>query len=198
MADNQVTLVEKNIAFKIAQQFPAYYREEGHMLVDLVEQYYRFVESESNMGVYNSRRMFEYRDIGTTLAEMIVFYKKKYMADLPNLDEQNTRFVLKNILDLYRRKGSESSVKLFFRLFFAEDIQIRYPSKYMLKPSASVWQEGTYLQLFPNNNEFYNSDETIMATARKRGCRLASCRILTRLASAHCSDAWTASATAVF
>ena len=162
MADNQVTLVEKNIAFKIAQQFPAYYREEGHMLVDLVEQYYRFCEEESNMGVYNSRRLFEYRDIGTTLAEMIVFYKKKYMADLPNLDEQNTRFVIKNILDLYRRKGSESSVKLFFRLFFAEDVNIRYPSKYMLKPSASVWQTGTYLQLFPNNNEFYNSSGTVM------------------------------------
>ena len=79
MADNQVTLVEKNIAFKIAQQFPAIYRENGKELVDMVEQYYRFVESEPNMGVYNTRRMFEYRDVGTTLAEMIVYFKKKFM-----------------------------------------------------------------------------------------------------------------------
>jgi len=67
MADNQVDLVEKNIAFKIAQQFPAHYREFGSELVAMVEHYYKFVESQPNMGVYNTRRMFEYRDLGTTL-----------------------------------------------------------------------------------------------------------------------------------
>ena len=81
MADSSVLLVEKNIAFKIAQQFPAYYREQGSELVSMVEAYYKFVESEPNMGVYNTRRMFEYRDIGTTLAEMLIYFKKKYMAD---------------------------------------------------------------------------------------------------------------------
>ena len=159
MADNQVTLVEKNIAFKIAQQFPAYYREQGAELVDMVEQYYRFVESEPNMGVYNTRRMFEYRDVGTTLAEMLIYFKKKFMADLPPLDDDKTvRFVIKNIMDLYRRKGTESGLILFFRMFYQEDIQIRYPSKYMLKPSDSNWKTGTYLQMYPNNNTFYSSD----------------------------------------
>lgn len=158
MADNTVTLVEKNIAFKIAQQFPAIYRENGKELVDMVEQYYRFVESEPNMGVYNSRRMFEYRDIGTTLASMIVYYKKKYMADLPSLDDDVIKFVIKNIMDLYRRKGTESGILLFFRLFFQEDVYVSYPSKYMFKPSDSNWKTGTYLQMFPNNNNFVAPD----------------------------------------
>ena len=158
MADNQVTLVEKNIAFKIAQQFPAIYRENGKELVDMVEQYYRFVESQPNMGVYNARRMFEYRDIGTTLASMIVFYKKKYMADLPALDDDIVKFVIKNIMDLYRRKGTESGIILFFRLFFQDDVYVSYPSKYMFKPSDSNWKTGTYLQMFPNNNNFLAPD----------------------------------------
>lgn len=158
--NNQVNIIEKNIAFKIAQQFPSYYREEGQELVDLVEQYYRFVESEPNMGVYNTRRIFEYRDIGTTLANMVVFFKNKYMADLPALDDTTIRFVIKNILDLYRRKGTESGIKLFFRMFYQEDVYIKYPSKYMFKPSSSVWKTGVYLQMFPNNNEFYNSSRT--------------------------------------
>ena len=160
MADNQVILVEKNIAFKIAQQFPAYYREEGQELVDLVEQYYRFVETESNMGVYNNRRLFEYRDVGTTLANMIIYFKNKYMSELPYLDDQTTRFVIKNILALYRRKGTESGIKLFFRMFYQEDVDIKYPSQYMFKPSASVWKQGVYLQMYPNNNSFTNSDGT--------------------------------------
>jgi hypothetical protein len=155
MADNQVNLVEKNIAFKIAQQFPAYYREEGKELVDMVEAYYRFVETDSSMGVYNTRRMFEYRDIGTTLASMIVYFKKKYMADLPPIDDDKTvRFVIRNIMDLYRRKGTEAGIILFFRMFYEEDVEIRYPAQYMLKPSASNWKTGVYLQMFPNNNDF--------------------------------------------
>lgn len=155
MADNQVTIVEKNIAFKIAQQFPAYYREEGAELVKMVEHYYRFVETQPNMGVYNNRRLFEYRDIGTTLANMIVFFKKKYMADLPGVDDDQTvRFLIRNIMDLYRRKGTQAGIQLFFRMFYEEDVEIKYPAQYMFKPSDSNWKTGTYLQLFPNNNDF--------------------------------------------
>jgi len=159
MADNQVTLVEKDIAFKIANQFPAYFREQGPELVDMVEQYYRFVESESNMGVYNTRRMFEYRDIGTTLSDMIIFFKKKYMADLPNIEDDKTaRFVIRNIMDLYRRKGTESGIKLFFRMFYEEDVEIKYPAKNMLKPSDSKWRTGAFLQMFSNNGRFFSPD----------------------------------------
>lgn len=161
MADNQVILVEKDISFKIAQQFPAYYREEGAELVSMVEHYYKFVESQPNMGVYNARRLFEYRDVGTTLAEMLIYFKKKFMADLPALDDDAVvRFVIKNIMDLYRRKGTESGLILFFRMFYQEDIKVKYPSRFMFKPSDSNWKTGTYLQMFPNNNEFYSGGTT--------------------------------------
>ena len=158
ISNNQVNLVEKNIAFKIAQQFPAIYREEGQELVQLVVDYYKWQETASDQGIYNSRRLFDYRDIGNTLESMLVFFQKKFMADLPILDDASLRFVVKNILDLYRRKGTESGIQLFFRLFFAEDVQIRYPGKHMLYPSNSNWKTGVYLQLFPNNDTFYVAD----------------------------------------
>jgi len=155
MADNTVNLVEKNIAFSIAQQFPAYYKEHGAELVAMVEHYYKFVESEPNMGVYNTRRMFEYRDIATTLSEMVIYFQKKYMNGLPRIeDDKTTKFVIRNIMDLYRRKGTEAGLTLFFRMFFEADVQISYPAKHMLKPSDSVWQTGVYLQMYPNNNNF--------------------------------------------
>ena len=153
-----MSVTEKNIAFKIAQQFPALYRENGPELVKLVEEYYRFQETQPNQSVYNARRMFEYRDIANTLSSMIVFFQKKFLADLPLLDDATVRFVVKNILDLYRRKGTEAGILLFFRMFYSEDVEIRYPSQYMLKPSDSKWKTGTYLQLFTNNNLFYASD----------------------------------------
>lgn len=156
--------IEKNIAFKIAQQFPAIYRENGPELVKFVEEYYRFLETQPNQSVYNARRMFEYRDIATTLSSMIIFFQKKFLADLPLLDDSTVRFVVKNILDLYRRKGTESGILLFFRMFYQEDVEIKYPAQYMLKSSDSNWKTGTYLQLFPNNNTFYTNDNTMYYT----------------------------------
>ena len=153
--------VEKNIAFKISQQFPAIYRENQNELVQLVTDYYKFLETQRNMSVYNSRRMFEYRDITTTLDSMIIFFQKKYLADLPLLEDASVRLLVKNILALYRRKGSEAGIILFFRMFYGEDVEIYNPSDNMFKPSDSNWRTGQFLQLVPNNNVFLSRDKSV-------------------------------------
>ena len=150
--------IEKNIAFKIQYQFPAIYRDEGRDLVAFVEEYYRFVEEQPNMGVYHNRRLFEHRDIAQTLNEMIIFFQKKFLADLPLDDEGTVKFLVRNILSLYRRKGSESGIKLFFRMFYQQDVQVYYPASNIFKPSDSSWKTGTFLQLFPNNAEFPSNE----------------------------------------
>ena len=150
--------VEKLIAFKIRDQFPGLYREYGQELVDFVEEYYRFLEEQTNQSHYNSRRLFEYRDISTTLSELVVQFHKMFMADLPLLETQDVRFVVKNIMDLYRRKGTPGGILLFFRMFYGEDVEIRYPASQMFKPSSSDWRKGVYLQLYPNDNDFSDID----------------------------------------
>lgn len=145
--------IQKKIAFFIEKQFPAVYREYGPELVQLVEDYYRFLEETENQSHYNNRRIFEYRDISTTLNSMLYFFKNKYLKDLP-FDEDNIKFLVRNILDLYRRKGSREGIILFFRLFYQEDAEVYYPSQQILKPSNSRWTTGSFLQLFPNDNYF--------------------------------------------
>jgi hypothetical protein len=150
--------VEKQIAFKIKDQFPALYREFGTELVDFVEEYYKFLETETNQSHYNSRRFFEYRDISTTLSELVLQFHKMFMADLPLLKDTDVKFVIKNIMDLYRRKGTPGGILLFFRIFYQEDVEIKYPASQMFKPSDSDWRKGVYLQLFPNDNRFFDID----------------------------------------
>lgn len=146
--------IEKNISFFIDQQFPDIYRQDGPELVQLVKDYYKFLETETNQPHYVSRRFFEYRDIDTTLKEMLILFQRKFLADLP-LRENIVPFLVKNILDLYRRKGTPAGIELFFSIFFNEyDIDVIYPAEKMLKVSNSKWRQGTYLQLFPNNNYF--------------------------------------------
>lgn len=152
-----MAVIEKQIAFKIRDQFPALYREFGQELVDFVEEYYHFLEEETNQSVYNARRLYEYRDVSTTLPALVVQFHKMFMADLPLLETSDIRFVVRNILDLYRRKGTPGGILLFFRMFYQEDVEIRYPASQMLKISDSDWRSGVYLQLFPNDNQFKDS-----------------------------------------
>lgn len=107
------------------------------------------LKEDKNQSVYNNRRLFEYRDIDNTLEDMIIFFKNKYMKDLPLNNTDDTRFIVKNILDLYRRRGTPEGVELFFRLFYNESASIYYPSEAILKPSTSSWNTGIFLQLYP-------------------------------------------------
>lgn len=149
-------IVGKNPGLFIENHFPAIYRENGAELVQLTKDYYKWLETDSKQSVYNSRRMFEYRDVSTTLNKLLEYYQKKFLADLP-YNEATIAFVVKNILDLYQRKGTSDGIELFFRLFFNEDVVITYPSEFMLKPSNSSWNTGNYLQLFGNDNTFTSS-----------------------------------------
>jgi len=146
--------IEKNISLFIKRQFPAIYREDGPELVQLVEDYYKWSETQENQHIYQQRRFFETKDIDTTLENMIIFFKKKFLADLP-LKTDIIKFIIKNILDLYRSKGTARGIELFFAIFYQEfDIEIIYPSERMAKISDSDWKQGVYLQMFPNQNKF--------------------------------------------
>lgn len=151
--------IEKNISLFIKTQFPAIYREDGPELVQLVEDYYKWSETQEDQHIYQSRRLFETRDVDTTLENMIIFFKKKFLADLP-LKTDIIKFIIKNILDLYRSKGTARGIELFFAIFYQEfDIEIIYPASKMMKVSDSDWKQGVYLQMFPNNNFFLSKSD---------------------------------------
>lgn len=103
-----------------------------------------------NQSIFHNRRLFDYNDIDNTLSEMLLFYKNKFLSGLPFKGE-SVRFIVKHILDLYRRKGSVEGLELFFRLFYNEHIHVHYPSVDILKPSTSKWKVGQYLELFPTD-----------------------------------------------
>ena len=146
--------IEKNISFFVEQQFPAIYKENGPELVELTRYYYKFLEDQTNQSLHVARRFFDYKDVDTTVQSLLIFFHKKFLADLP-LDENIVPFLTKNILDLYRRKGTPAGIETFFSIFYNEyEIDITYPASKMLKVSNSKWRRGVYLQMFPNNNQF--------------------------------------------
>jgi hypothetical protein len=147
---------EKKTSFFVEEQFPAIYRENGRELIELVKSYYKFLEEDEAQSVYNIRRIYEYRNIDTTLDRMLVFFKNKFLNGL--FFEEDTRFIVKNILDLYRRKGSKEGIELFFKLFFDTEASVFFPSEDIFKPSTSAWKTGSFIQLFATNNKELFSD----------------------------------------
>lgn len=149
--------VRDHISPTIPDQFPALYREvkkdrsinEQDLEVTLVEftkAYYEFNEQRMD------RNIPKLRDVDSTLAAFLVFFKKKYLQSLPIDTVVDTRFIIKHIQDLYKRKGSEESLRLLFRMFYDEDIEVFYPSTAILKPSDSIWGGARYLELKPVNS----------------------------------------------
>jgi hypothetical protein len=149
--------IEKKTSYQVEHQFPSIYKEDGQELISIVESYYQFLETQTNQSVYNNRRLFEYRDIDNTIEDMLIFFRNKFIPNLP-LDQDGIRFTIKHILDLYRRRGTKEGIELFFRMFYLEDVEITYPSEFMLKPSTSKWKISRYIQLFPVENDRVLSD----------------------------------------
>ena len=160
--------IEKFISQQINSQLPGLYREDAQDLIEFVKAYYQFLEETSNQSIYNTRRMFEYRDIDQTLPSLLEFFKEKYLEDL-DLDKIDTKFLIKNVLDLYRRRGSQEGLELFFKMFYDKKVSIYYPSKDILRPSSSTWQTGDFLQLYPADPTTFNdiSNKLIIGSISK-------------------------------
>ena len=133
----------------VREQFPDIYKEEADFLIDFTKTYYDFVDTTMD------RDIPKLRDIDSTLANFLIFFKKKYLLNLPltdgNNDVADTRFIIKHIQDLYTRKGSEESLRLLFKLFYNTEIELYYPSIAIFKASDSVWEDKIYLEMFPIN-----------------------------------------------
>ena len=106
--------IEKFISPFIAQQFPAFYKEEGPNFIAFLRAYYEWMES-SQQTLAHARSLLEYSDIDTTEAEFIKYFKNTYLQSLPESIIANKTLLVKHILDLYRAKGTPRAYELLFR-----------------------------------------------------------------------------------
>lgn len=141
--------VSKKISSFIPEQFPSIYRDgdrtigdgDGEFLVEFAKAYYDYNDSIMD------RDINKLRDLDTTLANFLIFFKKKFLVELPLDTVVDTKFIIKHVQDLYKRKGSEESLRLLFQMFYDSDIEVFYPSTSILRPSDSKWGGSIYLEL---------------------------------------------------
>lgn len=137
---------EKFISPYIASQFPAHYRENYPQFVEFVKMYYAWLE-QGDQAVGHARRLQEYRDIDETPEDYIVYFKTKYLPYIKFITEVDKRTLVKHVLDLYRSKGTERGVDLFFKLVYGVPADVYYPSTDLFRLSDNIWIKRNYLEL---------------------------------------------------
>jgi hypothetical protein len=141
--------IEKLISPYVENQFPSFYKEEGPQFIAFVKAYYEWMEQSGNI-TDMTRSLTDFRDIDTTLEEFVVQFKEKYLKNIQFDTATNKRLLVKNSLDLYRSKGTERSIDLFFKLVYGTDAEVKYPGENVLRTSDGIWERPQYLEITYN------------------------------------------------
>lgn len=143
--------VEKYVSNFVESQFPLFYQQEGPDFILFVKAYYEWLESSGNP-IYQARKLQDYRDIDNTLEEFLEHFQQKYLYGIPFSTIANKRFLLKNILNVYRSKGTIQSYKLLFKLLYNQDVEVYLPGTDVLRVSDGTWREPQYLEVTDNGD----------------------------------------------
>lgn len=107
-----------------------------------------FVEKQYKVNpIYYARKLFEIRDVDRTLDQFIVHFKEQYLKNIEFDTNTNKRLLIKNSFDLYRSKGTERSIDLFFRLIYGSSATVYYPGEDLMRLSASQWYKPQYIEI---------------------------------------------------
>ena len=133
------------IAPTIPEQFPDHYRDDGPDLVEFVKEYYEYLDET------NDRNFANLRDIDSTLESFLKYYKNKYLHNLPFVNQalDDIPFLVKNIGDLYRSKGTSEALELLFKMFYKTEVETYYPASSILSLSDSKWAFSTFIEFLP-------------------------------------------------
>ena len=105
--------------------------------------------------MYHARRLPSYRDIDETTDDFIVHFKEKYLKNIQFDTATNKKLLVKNSLDLYRAKGTERSIDLFFKLVYGTAAEVQYPAEKIFRLSDGVYEKPEYLEI---GYSIYNID----------------------------------------
>jgi hypothetical protein len=141
--------IEAIISPFVENQFPSFYQEEGPQFIAFAKAYFEWMETANNV-LYQARKLPDYRDIDTTVDEFVVQFKEKYLKNIQFDTATNKQLLVKNSLDLYRSKGTERSIDLFFKLVYGTAAEVRYPADNILRVSDGIWERPEYLEITHN------------------------------------------------
>lgn len=161
--------IGSNASSLLQQQLPSFL--EGGNLQLFLEAYYEWLELQNTKEAKNAKDLFRglpgpnalisdasrNRDIDTTVDQFVKYFYDQVIPVVVEGTHVDQRFSIKKIRDLYLSKGTPNSFKLFFRMLYAEEIDVFFP-----KDSILLASNGKYLS-FPQVRATVIEGENILS-----------------------------------
>ena len=112
--------------YQVFEALPGHFDEKYPKLVKFLQEYYKTLEEEGNVAETLNDLLLN-RDIAGAKIELLDFISNELLLGKPyyeSFDDKRTSLQYSNLL--YRSKGTEFSIKQFFRVFYGLDIEVRY------------------------------------------------------------------------
>ena len=84
------------------------------------------VKSFKQNTILANNKLLDYSDIDNTTEEFIDYFQRDFIPSLDLDETKDARLTIKNINDLYQKKGTKESLEFLLRLLYGQDAEIRY------------------------------------------------------------------------
>ena len=143
-AQGQIQYEKRNQNILIGDQVPEYVRDEYPIFVTFLEKYYAFMDQQSKQG----DEILNYtNDIDAASTNFLDKWRGALVSDFPKSIQLDKKFFYKRAKDFYEAKGSRESIEAFFRVMYGENVEVTYPSKFVLRPSDGIYSKERAVKL---------------------------------------------------
>jgi hypothetical protein len=112
--------------YEVFNALPSHFDAKYPNLIKFLEKYYKSLEEDENP-VSNVQDLLLSRDVTQTKTEFLTFIASELLLGEPYFESfTDKRSAVQNSSILYRSKGTEYSIKQFFRIFYGVDIEVEY------------------------------------------------------------------------
>lgn len=135
----------QTISTLIERQLPEFVRQNGPMFQAFLENYYAYLEQgvtdvASGKVIDRAKGLLDNADIDTAIDGFAQKMYLEFLAYFPQDAQINKGFILKNIKDFYRGRGSEQSYRFLFRALYGKESSVYFPKTDILIVSNGKWQ----------------------------------------------------------
>lgn len=142
----------KKSSLGVKYDLPEFIQEDHPLFVTFLQKYFEFLDQPGNPA--NILLNKHYSDIQDFDDAELRKKADELARDFPQLLQIDKKTLYKNIKDIYESKGSERSIKAFFKILYNEEIQLFYPSENILVASGGVWKQDNVLKTTAGLNDY--------------------------------------------
>lgn len=123
---------------RVEQLIPSQLREQSADLIKLLEAYYEYMNLD-DQATYELARITNERDVDDAGEKYINLILKEVAQTVPRLNTTTRAWLLKNLIEFYKIRGSNESIVQFFNILYQDNAEVYYPGNDMLIPSSGNW-----------------------------------------------------------